>query len=145
MPVVSKEEIANARKMDLLSYLRAYEPGELVRFSGETYCTRTHDSLKISNGKWYWFSQNIGGRSALDYLVKVKEMSFPEAVKTPQRAGCSADMLRETAACPEKAAFAVIGHQYKQNRGVSKEPRNPSANHSILHSTRIAVSVRERQ
>lgn len=32
MPVVSKEEIANARKMDLLSYLRAYEPGELVRF-----------------------------------------------------------------------------------------------------------------
>ena len=81
MPVVSKEEIANARKMDLLSYLRAYEPGELVRFSGETYCTRTHDSLKISNGKWYWFSQNIGGRSALDYLVKVKEMSFPEAVK----------------------------------------------------------------
>ena len=81
MPVVSKEENANARKMDLLSYLRAYEPGELVRFSGETYCTRTHDSLKISNGKWYWFSQNIGGRSALDYLVKVKEMSFPEAVK----------------------------------------------------------------
>lgn len=60
---------------------QTYEPGELVRFSGETYCTRTHDSLKISNGKWYWFSQNIGGRSALDYLVKVKEMSFPEAVK----------------------------------------------------------------
>ena len=46
MPVVSKEEIANAREMDLLSYLRAYEPDELVRFSGETYCTRTHDSLK---------------------------------------------------------------------------------------------------
>lgn len=51
MPVVSKEEIANAREMDLLSYLRSYEPDELVRFSGETYCTRTHDSLKISNGK----------------------------------------------------------------------------------------------
>ena len=81
MPVVSKEEIANAREMDLLTYLRSYEPDELVRFSGETYCTRTHDSLKISNGKWYWFSQNIGGRSALDYLVKVKEISFPEAVK----------------------------------------------------------------
>ena len=50
MPGVSKEEIANARKMDLLSYLRAYEPGELVRFSGETYCTRTHDSLKSGIG-----------------------------------------------------------------------------------------------
>ena len=50
MPNVSKEEIASAREMDLLSYLRAFEPDELVRFSGETYCTRTHDSLKISNG-----------------------------------------------------------------------------------------------
>ena len=49
MPVVSKEEIANARKMDLLSYLRAYEPGELVRFSGETYCTRTHDSVSYTH------------------------------------------------------------------------------------------------
>lgn len=36
MPVVSKEEIANARKMDLLSYLRAYEPGELVRWVKRT-------------------------------------------------------------------------------------------------------------
>lgn len=81
MPYVSKEEIASAREMDLLTYLRAFEPDELVRFSGDTYCTRTHDSLKISNGKWYWFSQNIGGRSALDYLIKVKEMSFLDAVK----------------------------------------------------------------
>ena len=81
MPNVSKEEIASAREMDLLTYLRAFEPDELVRFSGDTYCTRTHDSLKISNGKWYWFSQNIGGRSALDYLIKVKEMPFTEAVK----------------------------------------------------------------
>ena len=144
MPVVSKEEIANARKMDLLSYLRAYEPGELVRFSGETYCTRTHDSLKISNGKWYWFSQNIGGRSALDYLVKVKEMSFPEAVKMLNGQAVQPICYEKPPPAP-KAAFAVIGHQYKQNRGVSKEPRNPSANHSILHSTRIAVSVRERQ
>ena len=81
MPNVSKEEIASAREMDLLTYLRAFEPDELVRFSGDTYCTRTHDSLKISNGKWYWFSQNIGGRSALDYLIKVKEMPFTETVK----------------------------------------------------------------
>ena len=85
MPNVSKEEIASAREMDLLTYLRAFEPDELVRFSGDTYCTRTHDSLKISNGKWYWFSQNIGGRSALDYLIKVKEMSFLDAVKVLNR------------------------------------------------------------
>ena len=49
---------------------------ELVHFGGGTYCTREHDSLKISNGKWCWFSRGIGGYSALDYLIKVKEMPF---------------------------------------------------------------------
>ena len=55
---------------------RNYEPQELVHVSGNTYCTREHDSLRISNGKWYWFSQDIGGRSALDYLIKAKGLSF---------------------------------------------------------------------
>ena len=27
--------------------------------------------LKISNGKWMWWSQRIGGYKALDYLVTV--------------------------------------------------------------------------
>ena len=76
----NQEEIQEAKSMDLLTYLRRYEPQELVYLSGDNYCTRTHDSLKISNGKWYWFSRGIGGRSALDYLIKVKEMSFPDAV-----------------------------------------------------------------
>lgn len=82
MPLISAEDILNARQMDLLTYLQLYEPGELVKLPGENYCTREHDSLKISNGKWHWFSRGIGGRTALDYLVKVKGMSFPNAVET---------------------------------------------------------------
>ena len=82
MPYIAPEVITEARRMDLLTYLRAYEPNELVRFSGNTYTTRTHDSLKISNGKWMWWSQRIGGYNALDYLVKVKGCSFVEAVET---------------------------------------------------------------
>lgn len=82
MPYIAPEVITEARRMDLLTYLRAYEPNELVRFSGNTYTTRTHDSLKISNGKWMWWSRGIGGNSALDYLVKVKGLSFLEAVET---------------------------------------------------------------
>lgn len=72
--------IEQARQMDLLSYLRAYEPSNLVRVGGNVYCTREHDSLKISNGKWYWWSRGIGGVSALDYLIKVKDYGFVEAV-----------------------------------------------------------------
>lgn len=82
MPYISPEVVAQAREMDLLTYLRTYEPQELVHFGGGTYCTREHDSLKISNGKWCWFSRGIGGYSALDYLIKVKEMPFTQAVET---------------------------------------------------------------
>lgn len=81
MPYIPPEVVAQAREIDLLTYLRIYEPQDLVHFGGSTYCTREHDSLKISNGKWCWFSRGIGGVSALDYLVKVKNIPFLEAVE----------------------------------------------------------------
>lgn len=81
MPYIPPEVVAKVREMDLYTYLKTYEPQELVHFGGSTYCTREHDSLKISNGKWYWFSRGIGGRSALDYLIKVRELPFIEAVE----------------------------------------------------------------
>ncbi len=80
MSYVGKEQIEQAKQLDLLTYLQMYEPYELVRCSRNVYCTRTHDSLKISNGKWFWWSRGFGGRSALDYLIKVRELTFPEAV-----------------------------------------------------------------
>ena len=81
MPRYSEQEIEKAREIDLLTYLMNHEPHELVRISGNTYCTREHDSLKISNGKWYWFSRGFGGKSALDYLTKVKGVPFRKAME----------------------------------------------------------------
>ena len=80
MPYVSPDQINQAKQMDLLTYLRTYEPQELVHVSGNVYSTRAHDSLKISNGKWCWWSRGIGGRSALDYLIHVCNKSLPDAV-----------------------------------------------------------------
>lgn len=79
MPYIPKEQIQQARAVDLLTYLQQHEPQELIRI-GNVYATRTHDSLKISNGKWYWWSRGIGGTSALDYLIKVRGYSLPDAV-----------------------------------------------------------------
>ena len=81
---IDPDVLERARQIDLLSYLRAYEPSNLVKVKGTTnvYCTAEHDSLKISNGKWYWWSRGFGGFSALDYLMKVREFSFVEAVQT---------------------------------------------------------------
>ena len=81
MPFIPPETIEKARQVDLLTYLHACEPNELVHISGNHYCTREHDSLKISNGKWYWFSRGFGGYNALDYLIKVQEVPFLEAVE----------------------------------------------------------------
>ena len=80
-PYLSKDQIAAAREMDLLTYLRRFEPEELVHIGGDTYAIRTHDSLKISNGKWCWWSRNIGGTNALDYLTTVEGISFFDAVQ----------------------------------------------------------------
>ena len=82
MPYIPPEVVEQARQIDLLTYLQNCEPHELVRIAGNNYTTRTHDSLKISNGKWMWWSQRIGGYNALDYLVKVRGFSFVEAVET---------------------------------------------------------------
>ena len=82
MPYIAPDIVLEAKKMDLLTYLQNYEPEELIRISSSTYSTRTHDSLKISNGKWMWWSRGIGGRSALDYLIKVNGYSFLDAVET---------------------------------------------------------------
>ena len=80
MAYVTREQLNRAKKIDLLTYLRQVEPDELVKVSGEMYSTRTHDSLKISNGLWMQWSTGIGGRSALDYLIKIRGMSLPDAV-----------------------------------------------------------------
>lgn len=82
MPFIAPEVILKAKEMDLLTYLKNYEPYELVKLNGNTYCTKTHDSLKISNGKWMWWSRGFGGYNALDYLIKVRGMTFLEAVET---------------------------------------------------------------
>ena len=85
MPYYNEEQIIKARSIDLLTYLQTYEPTELVHVRGNTYCTRDHDSLKISNGKWMWWSRGFGGNSALDYLIKVKCMPFMDAMKVLTR------------------------------------------------------------
>ena len=54
MAYYTKEQIEQVRQIELLTYLQRYEPTELIRIRGDTYCTKEHDSLKISNG-----NQNI--------------------------------------------------------------------------------------
>lgn len=129
MPYIAPEVITEAKRMDLLTYLREYEPGELVKFSSNTYTTRTHDSLKISNGKWMWWSRGIGGKSALDYLIKVRGMDFVQAVQTIMGNGSVSFLTCENIKSyeeqplllPEKSPTADVVFDYLFGRGIDYE------------------------
>jgi hypothetical protein len=87
MPWISEERLAEAREVDLLTYLQEREPQELARSARNEYRTKSHGSLVLSNGRWYWNRGQIGGRSALDYLIKVCGMDLAEAVEMIEMGG----------------------------------------------------------
>ena len=108
MPFIPPEQLARAREMDLLTYLRCCEPDELVSVGGNAYATKSHDSLKISNGEWYWWSRGVGGSSALDYLTTVRRLSLPDKIIFP------AAQTRRQPACffiPAWARYRPGDHQ----------------------------------
>lgn len=139
---VSPEEIEKARAVSLLTYLQNYEPHELVHISGSTYCTREHDSLKISNGAWMWFSRGFGGWSALDYLIKVKGYDFIDAVKkingqeiikTP--AFSHPKPKEKKLLLPEKNTDSNIISKYLFERGIDLEIINYCIKKGIMYES----------
>ena len=129
MPYIAPEVVQKVKQIDLLTYLKSYEPYELVYFSGNTYTTRTHDSLKISNGKWMWWSRGIGGRSALDYLIKVRGYDFVEAVQMiAQQAAIEPPVVMPTEKKREKKIILPKPYRYQtyvvsylKQRGIDSE------------------------
>lgn len=69
--------------MSAIEFLKRYRPEELVRCGTGEYELRSHDSFKISESTslWHWKSRDIGGKSALDYLVRVEGVPFTDAVQ----------------------------------------------------------------
>ena len=126
MSYYGQNEMQNVRQIDLLLYLKQYEPHELVHVAGNIYCTREHDSLKISNGKWCWFSRGIGGRSALDYLIKVKGIPFTEAVGM---------ILGRAAEMPPVSHIQGDSHQPKEKNLLLPEPMEGRPERVIAYLT----------
>lgn len=130
MPGVTREQIDRAKQWDLLSYLQTYEPGELKKTGPHEFCTVTHDSLKISNGKWHWTTRGFGGKTALDYLIKVRGMDFVEAVRTLDDGRAAPSLSQPVTRSPEPPrAFALpegnrcatAAVSYLQHRGIDSE------------------------
>lgn len=84
MPWYEKEDLEKAREMTAIEYLKRYEPQRLKPCRGlrHEYELTDHDSFKINEitSQWHWKSRDIGGISALNFLVHVNGMSFLDAV-----------------------------------------------------------------
>jgi len=139
---VSKEQIEKAKEWDLLSYLKRYEPDELKHCGPNEYCTRAHDSLKISHGKWCWHSRGFGGRTALDYLIKVRGMDFVGAVealcgcRAPPPSKRPAPKPPKPFALPEASRYASAVVAYLQDRGIHPELIGACIQAGILYESR---------
>ena len=83
MPGVTQEQISAAKRIRAIDFLLQYRPDDIVpsQCRGE-FQLQSHDSFKISGetSLWHWKSRDIGGKSALDYLIHVEGMRFTEAV-----------------------------------------------------------------
>lgn len=147
MAGVSREQIERAKQMDLLTYLQMVSPQELVRVGQTTYCTKTHDSLRISeNGLWNWCSQGIGGKDALKYLIHVEGCGFVEAVQKIQQiqSGCIVAPRRENQKVepqqrvlklPQKDLDMTAIRRYLTNRGIHPQVMEHCINNGSLYQT----------
>ena len=127
---VHPDIIAKAKQVDLLTYLATCEPQELVRETRTQWCTKTHDSLKISNGFWNWCSVGIGGKNAVDYMEKVQNIPYPLSakivadrmnMKTPVVIETKEKITEKHLILPEKNSNEDIVKQYLKSRGIDQE------------------------
>ena len=138
-----KEELRQAKQMSAIEFLKRHRPEELVRCGAGEYELRSHDSFKISESTslWHWKSRDIGGKSALDYLVCVEGVPFTDAVQylleqeppgympTPKSTG------RKPFVLPPAAREEYRVELYLQSRGVSLDVIRYCISRGILYES----------
>ena len=150
MAYYSSEEITKAKSIDLLTYLKEYEPQELVYIGGNEYATKTHPSLKISNGKWNWFSKGFGGTTAINYLTEVRGYTFMQAMDiitknatiTPETYIKKDKKTKEkTLILPIKANNNIKVIQYLKSRGIDAEIINYCIEKNLIYQEKHTNNI----
>ena len=142
MPWVTEEEIQAAKNMTAYEYLRTHQAQRLqkTRTRNEWQLT-DHDSFKINelSSKWHWKSRDIGGVSALRFLIEVDGMKFTDAVKLLCEE--SPSFIPTQAAEREKLPFKLPERYcncrriraYLNHRGISDEVITYCISHEIIY------------
>jgi len=141
---IDDNTVAQARAADALAFFEKYNGFTFTQRGGEYRC-RQHPSLAVKSDRlsWFWHSKGIGGHGVLDYLVKIENMSFREAVEvvtgiTP----ATAPPRRETEppkmlVLPERAGIPLRLYDYLCNkRGIDSDVVNTLIQRKMLYEDR---------
>ena len=148
---IDENVLAQARTADVLAFFEKYNGFTFANRGGEYRC-KQHPSLAVKHDRlsWFWHSKGIGGHGALDYLVKVENMAFREAVEvvtgiTPTAAPprqeseqaktlISSDKTAKTLILPEKVSFPLRLYDYLCNkRGIDGDIVNTLIQREMLY------------
>lgn len=138
-----KEELRQAKQMSAIEFLKRYRAEELVRCGAGEYELRSHDSFKISESTslWHWKSRDIGGKSALDYLVCVEDVPFTDAVQylleqdAPAYVPCRKIEEHRPFVLPPAAREEYRVELYLQSRGISLDVIRYCVSRGILYES----------
>ena len=80
--MINKMTVEQARNTDMISFFGNRHGFTFARRGGTYRCCQ-HPSLAVKDDRlsWYWHSQGIGGRGAIDYLMKMERLPFHQAVE----------------------------------------------------------------
>ena len=80
--MIDNKTIEQARNIDMIAFFGKRYGFSFTHKSGMFRCNQ-HKSLAVKNDckSWYWHSKGIGGFGVIDYLTKVENMPFRQAVE----------------------------------------------------------------
>ncbi len=127
---IPPEEVEKAKNVGLLQYIEQTDPSRLHP-KGRDFTLDGHNSFILSrNGRWNYASKGIGGRNALDFLMKMEGKSFQDAVyailntspESYQRPGYEERKQEEKKlVLPERDSNTRIVEEYLQSRGITPD------------------------
>ena len=143
--MIDKNIVEQARNTDIIAFLERYNDFTFAHRSGVYRC-KQHPSLAVKNDRisFYWHSKGIGGFGALDYLVKVENMPFREAVEavtgidTTTAPPTQAEAPKpKTLILPEKAGIPLRLYDYLcRKRGIDGEIVNTLMQKEMIYEDR---------
>lgn len=143
MPGVTREQIEAAKRMTAMEFLRRYRPDQLEKDAARgEFHLKDHDSFKINENTsfWHWKSRDLGGRSALDYLIKVEGVDFLKAVRQlceelPGNFTPPTPVERKPFALPAPAPNNRRVFAYLMKRGIDRKVIEACARAGLLYES----------